>query len=149
MVIWLHNNDKAQRKTRDQYRQHWNCSLVITINLLTWQKINFSLNCHKTDCFPLINCIVYQKEEDDSCERSPPGLGQLNCWPDEQRRELHFLIGIIQGTIPSGFPVSWVVIPGCSRNDSGASPYLRVQKKFIEFWQSTQNTWLRPTKFLR
>ena len=60
-------------------------------------------------------------------------------------RELHFRIEITQGMIPSGFPIFWMVIPGCSWNGSRASPY----SKFIEFWQSTQNTWLHPTNFLR
>ena len=49
-------------------------------------------------------------------------------------RELHFGIGIIQGTIPTGFPVFWVAATGCSRSGSGASPYLWVQKKLVEFW---------------
>ena len=48
-------------------------------------------------------------------------------------REFHFGIGIIQGTIPSGLPVFWVVIPGRSRNSSGACPYLRVQKNSSSF----------------
>ena len=43
-------------------------------------------------------------------------------------RELHFGIGIILGTIPSGLPVLEVILPGCSQNDSTAYPYLRVQK---------------------
>ena len=63
-------------------------------------------------------------------------------------RKFHFGIGINQGTIPSGFPDIWVVVPGCSRNGSGKSPYLRVQK-IVELWQSTQNTLLRPTKVMR
>ena len=63
-------------------------------------------------------------------------------------RELHFGIGIILGTIPSGFPVSQVIVSGCSRNSSRACPYLRVQKKFLKFGQSTQNMWLRSAKFL-
>ena len=34
------------------------------------------------------------------------------------------------------------------RNGYGASPNLRVQKKFVKFRKSTQNTWFRPVKFL-
>ena len=49
--------------------------------------------------------------------------------------------------IPSGFPVFWVAVPGCSRNGSWASSYFRVQKKFVELWRSTQNMWLRLTNF--
>ena len=48
-------------------------------------------------------------------------------------RELHFGIGIILGTIPSGFPIFEVIVAGCSRNSSGAFPYLRVRKKLIKF----------------
>ena len=63
------------------------------------------------------------------------------------RGEHRFGTGIIQGTIPSGFPVFWVAVPGCSRNGYGTSPNFWVQKKFIKLRQSTQNTWLRPAEF--
>ena len=63
------------------------------------------------------------------------------------RREHFFGSGFVEGTIPSGFPVFWVAVPGCSRNGYGTSPNLSVQKKFIKFKQSTQNTWLRPAEF--
>ena len=63
-------------------------------------------------------------------------------------RELRFGIEIILGMVPSEFSVFKATIPGCSRNGSGAGPYLRVQKKFVKFGQSTQNTWLCSTKFL-
>ena len=62
-------------------------------------------------------------------------------------RDSRFGTGIVWGTIPIEFPVSWVAVPGCSRNDYGTSPNLWVQKKFVKLWQSTQNTRLCPTKF--
>ena len=63
------------------------------------------------------------------------------------RRESHFGIGIVQGMIPSGFPVFWVAVPGCSRKGYGTSPNLWVEKKLVKFWQSTQDTRLCPTEF--
>ena len=63
-------------------------------------------------------------------------------------RELQFAIGIILGTIPSGFPVFEVIVPGLSWNGSGTCPFFRVQKIFVEFGQSTKNTWLRLAKLL-
>ena len=63
------------------------------------------------------------------------------------RRDHRFGVGIVWGTIPIGFPVSWVAIPRCSRNGYGRSPNLWLQKKFVNFRQSTQNTRLRPTEF--
>ena len=63
-------------------------------------------------------------------------------------RELRSGIEIILGMVPSGFPVFKATIPGCSRNGSGTYPYLRVQKKFVKFGQSTQNTSLCSTNFL-
>ena len=100
-------------------------------------------------CYPLLFGVAPDLTfsfRNNKCERSLPGLNQLNYWCN--RWELHFGIGIIQGTIPSGFPVFDVIVPGCSRNGYGASPHLRVQKKFVKFRQSTQNTWLRLDKFL-
>ena len=55
--------------------------------------------------------------------------------------------GIAKETIPSGFPVFQVVVPGCSGNSYGTSPNLWVQKKLVKLEQSTQNTCLRPTEF--
>ena len=63
------------------------------------------------------------------------------------RRDSCFGAGIVWGTIPTGFPVPWVAVPGCSRNDYGTSPNLWVQKKFVKFRQRTQNTWLRTAEF--
>ena len=45
------------------------------------------------------------------------------------RRDHRFGTGIAWGTIPIGFPVSWVAVPGCSRIGYGTSPNLWVQKK--------------------
>ena len=58
-----------------------------------------------------------------------------------------FGAGIVWGTIPSGFPVSWIIVPGSSRNGYGTSPNLWVQKKLVKFWQGTEHTWLRSAKF--
>ena len=65
------------------------------------------------------------------------------------RRNDCFGTGIVWGTIPSGFPVFWVAVPGCSPNGYGTSPNLRIQKKFIKVRQSTQNTRHRPAEFFR
>ena len=62
------------------------------------------------------------------------------------RREPRFGIGIIWGTVPSGFPVFWVAVSGCIRNGYGTSPNLWVQKKLVKFWQCTQDTRLCPTE---
>ena len=51
--------------------------------------------------------------------------------------------------IPSGFPIFWVAVPGCSRKGYGESPNFWVQKKFVRFWPSTQTTRLRPTEFFQ
>ena len=56
------------------------------------------------------------------------------------RRDHRFGTWIVWGTIPIGFPVSWVAVPGWSRNGYGTSPNLWVQKKFVKFRQNTQNT---------
>ena len=63
------------------------------------------------------------------------------------RRDHRFGTGIVWGTIPIGFPVAWVAVPGCSQNGYWTSSYLWVQKKFVKFRQSTQNTRLCPTEF--
>ena len=63
------------------------------------------------------------------------------------RRDSRFGAGIVWGTIPIVFPISWVAVPGCSRNGYGTSPNLWVQKKFVKLRQSTQDTRLRPTEF--
>ena len=65
------------------------------------------------------------------------------------RRDHRFGTGIVCGTIPNGFPVSWVAVSGCSgcsRNGYGTSPNLWIQKKFIKIRQSTQNARLRPAE---
>ena len=59
----------------------------------------------------------------------------------------HFGAGIVWGTIPSGFPVFWIIVPGCSRNGYGTSPNLWDQKKLVKFWQGTQDAWLCSAKF--
>ena len=58
-----------------------------------------------------------------------------------------FGAGIAWATIPSGFPVFWIVVPGCSRNSYGTGPKLWVQKKLLKFCQCTQDTWLCSAKF--
>ena len=63
--------------------------------------------------------------------------------PDDTPRRIN------QETTHRGFAVSWVVFPGCFRNGCGENPNLRVENHFFKFRQSTQNTWLRPIKFLR
>ena len=63
-------------------------------------------------------------------------------------REHQYGTEIAQGTIPSGFPVFWVVVTGSCRNSYGTSPKLWVQKKFVEPRQRTQNTWLLPVDSL-
>ena len=44
-------------------------------------------------------------------------------------REHRFATGIAWGTIPSGFPVFWVVVPECSRNSYRTSPDLCVSSE--------------------
>ena len=61
----------------------------------------------------------------------------------------HFGIGIIWGAIPMSFPVFWIGVSGRSLNSYGTSPTLWDQKKLVNFWQGTQDTWLRFAKFLR
>ena len=63
------------------------------------------------------------------------------------RRVPHFGAGIVWGTISSGFPIFWIIVPGCSRNGYGTSPNLWVQKKLAKLWQGTQDTWLCSAKF--
>ena len=63
------------------------------------------------------------------------------------RKVPHFEAGIVWGTISSGFPVFWNIVPGCSRNGYVTSPNLWVQKKLVKFWQCTQDTRLCPTEF--
>ena len=63
------------------------------------------------------------------------------------RRVPHFGAGIVWGTIPSGFPVFWFIVPGCSRNGYGTSPNLSFQKKLVKLWQGTQDAWLCSAKF--
>ena len=65
------------------------------------------------------------------------------------RRDHQFGTGNVLGTIPIGFPVSCVAVPGRSRNGYGTIPNLWVPKKFVQFRQSTQNERLRPTEFFR
>ena len=65
------------------------------------------------------------------------------------RKVPHFGVGIVCGAIPSGLPVFWIIVPGCSRNSYGTSPNLWVQKKLVKFWQATQDPWLCFAKFLR
>ena len=47
-------------------------------------------------------------------------------------RELPFRMGIILGTIPNWFLVSYIDIPDCCRNFSGNCPYLVVQMKLSD-----------------
>ena len=74
-------------------------------------------------------------------------------WAVEMTRVMktvpHFGVGIVWGTIPSGLPVFWIIVPWCSRNSYGTSPNLWVQKKLVKFWQGTQHTWLCFAEFLR
>ena len=65
------------------------------------------------------------------------------------RKMPQFGVGIVWGTIPSGLPVLWIIVPGWSRNSYGTSPNLWVQKTLVKFWQGTQDTWLCFAKFLR
>ena len=65
------------------------------------------------------------------------------------RRVPHFGAGIVWGTIPSGFPVFWIIVSGCSRNGYGTSPNLWVQKKLVKLWQGTQDAWLCSANFIR
>ena len=65
------------------------------------------------------------------------------------RKVPRFGAGILWGTIPSGFPVFWSIVPGSSRNGHGTNPNLWLQKKLVKLWQSTQDTWLRFAKFFR
>ena len=65
------------------------------------------------------------------------------------RKIPHFGVGIVWGTIPSGLPVFWIIVPGCSRNSYGTSPNLWAQKKLVKFWRGTHDTWLCFAKFLR
>ena len=64
-----------------------------------------------------------------------------------KRRVSHFGAGIVWRTIPSGSPVFWIFLPGCSRNDYVLSPNLWVQKKLVKLWQGTQDRWICPAKF--
>ena len=72
-------------------------------------------------------------------------------WADKMtrvgRKVPHFRAGIVWGTITSDLPVFWIIVPGCSRNGYETSPKLWVQKKLVKFWQGTQDTWLRFSKF--
>ena len=61
-------------------------------------------------------------------------------------REHRFGTWMAQETIPSGFPVFWVVVLECCRNSYGTSPNLWVQKKFVKLRQNTQDKWLRPVQ---
>ena len=63
------------------------------------------------------------------------------------RRQSHLGAGIVWGAIPSCFPVFWIAVPGYSRNGYGTSLNLWVQKKFVKFRQSTQDTRPCPTEF--
>ena len=58
----------------------------------------------------------------------------------------HFRMRIFPGVISIWFLVFNVCAPGCSRNNSGLSPYQRVQEKFFEFRQITQNVGLWPSE---
>ena len=60
----------------------------------------------------------------------------------------HFRMRIILRTILIWFLVFHVCVPECSRNGSGACPYLWVQRKFVEFRQCTQSARLCPADFL-
>ena len=61
------------------------------------------------------------------------------------RRGSRLGTGIVWGTVPIGFPISWVTGPGCSWSGYGTTtPNLWVRKKFVKFRQSTQSTGLRP-----
>ena len=75
-------------------------------------------------------------------ERVPTVLSLFLLWiiyiTGVTGREHHFGTGIVYGTIPNGFPVFWVVVPGCSRNSYGTSLNLWVQKKIIKFRQRTK-----------
>ena len=75
----------------------------------------------------------------------------FSLWAAEMTRVVrkvpHFGAGIVRGTIPSGLPVFWILVPGCSRDGYGTSPNLWVQKKLVKFWQGTQDTWLFFAKF--
>ena len=48
-------------------------------------------------------------------------------------REYRFRTGIAYGTIPSGFPVFWVVVPGCFRNRYGTSPICGFRRNSSSF----------------
>ena len=48
-------------------------------------------------------------------------------------KEHRFGTRIVYGTTTRGFPVFWVIFPGCSRNSYGTSLNLWFQKIFIEF----------------
>ena len=63
------------------------------------------------------------------------------------RKVPHFGAGVVWGMISSGFPVFWIDVPGCFRNGYGTSPSLWVQKKLVNLWQATQDTWLCSAEF--
>ena len=62
------------------------------------------------------------------------------------RRVPHFGAGIVWGTIPRCSSVFPIIVPRCSRNGYGTSPNLWVQKKLVQLWQGTQDTWLCSIK---
>ena len=74
------------------------------------------------------------------CRMSPLGL---NLWAERAGSRRHllqeqsfFILGIISGW----FLVFYVPGPRCSRNGSGLYPDLQIQKKFVMFRKSTQNS---------
>ena len=77
--------------------------------------------------------------------------GFFSLWAVELTRVMkkipHFGVGIVWGTIPSGLPVFWIIVPGCSRNSHGTSPNLWVQEEIIKLWQGSQDAWLCSAKF--
>ena len=54
------------------------------------------------------------------CERSRPGMSQLDCWNNKQRTPLQD--GDHSGNDPRLVPGFYVIVPECSRNRSGECP---------------------------
>ena len=67
---------------------------------------------------------------------------------ESHHRGSHFRMKIILGPILIWFLIFHVYVPECSRNDSRVCPCLWVQKKFVQFTQSTQNARLCPAELL-
>ena len=101
----------------------------------------------------ILPCFVVFGQTKTTSKKRAYAMVVSSLWAVEMTRVMrkvpHLGVWIVWGTIPSGLPVFWIIVPGCSRNSYGTSPNLWVQKKLVEFWQGTQVTWLSFAKFLR